>query len=184
MEGIRKAEEGLSAKGWSFKAVDPPRFSESDCIRVLDACRTNYCGNYGTTWACPPGWTERMDALSARYGSALLMSKRFEGDPADKGVTGPAMKELKGAVRELVGAMRSEGIDCLGLADDECDVCPVCAYPGPCRHPDLLTPSVASAGIDMGSWFADIGEEFLFEKDAFELYGIVLYDGKDGRAFI
>lgn len=175
MDTVQGTRERLSSQGWSFRSVDPPVYSEQDCIRVLDTCRTNYCGMYGTTWACPPGWTERMDSLTERYGSAILMTRRFEGSPTDKEFTSAAMAALQDAVRSLVIAMRGAGTDCIGFADDACGVCPECAYPGPCRHPDLLVPSIAAAGVDMGNWFSSIGEEFIFEKDAFTMYGVILY---------
>lgn len=175
MDNLGAVIERLRNDGWRIAEAESPAYDGDAAVKCLDACRRNLCGSYGTTWACPPGWTERMDVLESRYGATLIVSRRFEADATDANAVSSAEAELRGAIRALISAMRSSGIPCMGMADGACDICGKCSYPGPCMHPDELVPSVSATGIDMGTWLESIGEPFVFERNAFTLYGIVLY---------
>lgn len=175
MENWRAAIERLRDEGWRIRESEIPGYDAETASGCLEACRRNLCGSYGTTWACPPGWTERMDVLGKKFDAALMVSRRFEADATDTDAVSSADKELRRAVRTIASAMRSSGIPCIGMADGACDACERCSYPEPCIRPDELMPSLSAAGIDMKAWLESMGEPFVFEKGAFTLYGVVLY---------
>ncbi len=167
--------ENLCRDGWVVSSVDMPTFDEDTALRCLTLCEKNDCGNYGTNWACPPGWKDRMDVLGGRFDSALLMEKTFDIDPTDEKEVAKATDVLHREIRNVVASIRAEGKDCLGFADGVCGYCGVCAYPEPCRFPEQLVPSVSSLGVDMGDILGSLGREFSFRKDCVTLYGLVLF---------
>ena len=81
---------------------------------------------------------------------------------------------MKTTVRGILSRLRDAGIGCRGFSDGGCDICPECTYPEPCRHPDLVLPSVSIVGIDMESYLASVGERFEFRDDAVTFYGVIL----------
>ena len=116
-----------------------------------------------------------MDTLSRDYASAILMSRTFPCDPRDRETVERHNAEMKAAMRRAIAALHEAGIRCRGLADGGCDLCGECAYPEPCRHPDLLLPSISVVGIDMASYLATLGERFEFRDDAVTFYGVILF---------
>ena len=115
-----------------------------------------------------------MDTLSRDYDSAILMSRTFPCDPKDRETVEGFNSLMKAAMRRAITALRGAGFRCRGLADGGCDLCAECAYPEPCRHPDLLLPSISVVGIDMSSYLATVGERFGFRDDAVTFYGVIL----------
>ena len=161
-------------KGYSVRETALPAYDEGTVLRCSRLCEENLCGKYGTCWACPPGFSEHMDTLSESFGSALLVSRFFPCDPRDPEAVEECNADMKSMVRTILDRLRGAGIGCRGLSDGGCDLCPVCAYPEACRHPDLVLPSVSAVGIDMESYLASVGERFEFRDDGVTFYGIVL----------
>lgn len=161
--------------GWSVSVVDPPEYCEDDAVRCLDSCAQNLCKCYGTSWSCPPGWTERLDSLLDRFDSAVLLDKRFDIDPKDESAMDRAGSELKTVMRRMYIVMRGAGIDCMGFADGRCDYCGVCSYPEPCRFPEQLIPSISATGTDLGKYLGRLGKGFSFDDGHVTLYGLLLY---------
>ena len=159
MERWKQALSGCVLDGYTVRETALPAYDGPTVLKCVKLCEENLCGKYGTNWACPPGFDEHMDTLSDGYNSALLISRTFPCDPLDE---------------KVVEGFNNAGIRCRGLADGGCDLCPECAYPEPCRHPDMLLPSVSIVGIDMESYLASIGESFEFRDDAVTFYGIIL----------
>ena len=61
--------------GWEVIAVNPPSYDPAEAERGAGLCVANTCGNYGTNWGCPPGWTRRIDSLLEEYDSAILLER-------------------------------------------------------------------------------------------------------------
>lgn len=162
--------------GWSAEPADPPGDGCLDPEGCAESCRRNLCGCYGTSWACPPGWTEGMASLCSRFPSAIVLSKRFDEDPLDEGKVASASESARRMVRSITASMRAAGISCIGLGDGACGYCGVCSYPEPCRFPEQLIPSVSATGLDISRYLAGMGRPFEFRKDSFTLYAIILFD--------
>lgn len=161
--------------GWTVLETPLPDYSEEDTVKIIGSCEQNLCGNYGTNWGCPPGWTVRMDVLGSRYESAILMMKRFEIDIKDGKRLKEAMNEVRSTVRSVVRTLRAGGFDCMGFADGECGYCGICSYPEPCRFPNQLVPSISSTGTDMSRYLKKIGKTLEFADDSVTFYGVVMF---------
>lgn len=175
MECWREVLSEADFPGFSMRGAGVPAYDAGTVDRCMGLCRDNLCGKYGTNWACPPGHVEHMDVLGPLYSGAILVSTVQEGDPKDAALMEGANSKLKDTVRRMVSGLREAGYECRGLCDGGCDVCPSCSYPEPCRHPDLVLPSVSAVGIDMGAYLESVGEPFEFRDDRVTFYAIVLY---------
>lgn len=172
MECTEEILDGIREEGWIVCDAPVPEYDSRDAVECAASCRKNLCGSYGTTWACPPGWSTSMEELGRRFDKALVIEKTFVGGPDDA----PRMSaELHRTMRRIVMSLRSEGRDCMGFADGACDYCGVCAYPEPCRFPEQLLPSVSALGVDMGKYLSSVGKTFSFVDGKVTLYGIVMY---------
>lgn len=171
LERVRRSAE---ASGWSVTMGDPPEHREDDVLRCLDSCRRNLCGNYGTSWSCPPGWTERIDTLRDAYDGAILLEKRFDIDPKDAEALRRADEELHLLIRMLTAELRASDCECMGFADGRCGYCGVCSYPEPCRFPEQLVPSISSIGVDLEGYLKGFEKSFGFSEDHATLYGLIL----------
>lgn len=154
---------------------DVPAYDPDTVKECMGLCSQNLCGSYGKNWGCPPGHTTHMDALAGRFDRTLVLKRTFMTDPKDSGRVKGYGKDMQDAVRLAVIRLRSSGIECTGFADGGCSYCGVCAYPEPCRFPDMLIPSVSALGVDLGGYLATLGEGFSFRDDRLTLYGLILY---------
>lgn len=176
MVGWREALPSSSElPGLSVRETNVPVYDAEAVGRCLDLCRENLCGKYGACWACPPGHSDHMDVLGPLYSGALLVSMVHEGDPKDETLVEEANTRLKKSVRRMVSALRSAGFECRGLCDGGCDICQKCSYPKPCRHPDMVLPSVSAVGIDMERYLESVGEKLEFRNDRVTFYAIILF---------
>lgn len=142
-----------------------------DAERFLACCRA--CGNYGRSWACPP-FDEDPEPTLRRYRSVLLVATKIT--PAEEGIPleeahrmiRPERLRLERRLRELEHRCGGRSYAYAG----RCLHCPegTCARiaGGPCRHPDLLRPSLEAVGFDLG-------------RTASELLGIELRWSHDGK---
>lgn len=158
---------------YTVRKVRVPEFREDDRIVCLDRCRENLCGNYSTNWGCPPDIDIDPQALYKSSSCALLVNRTFCLDIKDEELLDATNLEMQKIIRMMVVELRSNNIDCLGFADGGCRYCGVCAYPEPCRFPEMLIPSVSSLGIDMKSYLNEQGIPFAFSDTCVTLYGLI-----------
>ena len=142
-----------------------------DAERIGDYCRA--CPNYGRSWGCPPFGFSVGRYLSG-YATALLTVTKIvpqkQGLPSSEAgrLILPERRRLE---QQLLGMERQYG----GLSFayvGTCLHCPegTCTRPDgkPCRHPELVRPSLEACGFDIG-------------KTTAELFGIDLKWGPDGK---
>ncbi len=153
---------------------DVPEHDESSYVRCMDSCRCNKCGMYDTNWGCPPGFSEDPSGIFSEYSYALLVRRTFCLDVKDKSVVDATTVEMQRIVRMMVMELRSNNMDCRGFSDGGCKYCGTCAYPEPCRFPDMLIPSISALGIDMETYLKSIGLPFSFSDTCMTLYGLIL----------
>lgn len=163
----------LDLDGCSIRETELPPYDEDTIVKCHSLCGDNICGKFGTNWACPPGFSEHMDSLSKRYDRALLISSTVRCDPHDRDAVEGFNSRMKRTVRSVVDHMRSSGIECRGFSDGGCDLCQTCAYPGPCRFPESVMPSVSAVGVDMKAYLESVGEKFEFGDDRVTFYFLV-----------
>ena len=121
-----------------------------DAERIGDYCRA--CPNYGRSWGCPPfGFSAgRGHCADAR---ALILPERRRLE-----------QQLLGMERQYGGLSFAYVGTCLHCPEG------TCTRPDgkPCRHPELVRPSLEACGFDIG-------------KTTAELFGIYLKWGTDGK---
>lgn len=161
--------------GWEVIAVDPPSYDPTEAERGSGLCVANTCGNYGTNWGCPPGWTRKIDSLLEEYDSAILLERTFGCHVSDRASIETANGNLHRSVRAVVSALRTSGYASMGMAGGCCGYCGVCSYPEPCRFPEMLVPSISAVGFDLGNYLGRLGRTVEFREDRVTLYGLVLY---------
>ena len=148
MEALKSENTSGMAQFGLIGAGDIKTYSE-----IRDICRGNTCGNYGKTWACPPGsgTLEECREILRKYESAVVFSGKygledcydFEGMMRGH----RSFKKLCDIIHKRISAL---GQKHLLLSNEGCTRCEKCTYPDtPCRMPELLFPSVEGFGINV-----------------------------------
>lgn len=168
------SETMLSCTARDFTAVLPVadyvnRFR--DAARFEACCRA--CPNYGCSWGCPPFEFDAEELLN-RYRTAFLVATKIVPAQPDlpiseaRRVILPERRRLENGLREMEqrygGRAFAYAGTCLYCPEGSCT-----RLKGePCRHPELVRPSLEAFGFDIG-------------KTTSELFGIELKWGRDGR---
>lgn len=145
------------------------RFHDHD--RFIGYCRK--CRNYGQSWGCPP-FDYDVESLLRQYRTALLVATKIT--PAEGGhplseagaLIRPERMRLERKLLEMERRYGGRSFAYVGT----CLYCAetTCTRPEgrPCRHPELVRPSLEAFGFDIG-------------KTASELFGIRLKWGANGK---
>jgi len=162
----------------SLEGLDPvkapvPEFEQGAFDLAMKRCRDNVCGSYDTNWGCSPGAKRDIPAFYAENDFVIVVNKVFELDWHDKEKLDRTTKGMQERIRAATLEMRELGYTCTGFMDGPCIYCAKCAYPDPCRHPDMLLPSVSTLGIDLEKYFASFGRPFAFTEGRITLYGFL-----------
>ncbi|MDR3206410.1 MAG: DUF2284 domain-containing protein [Candidatus Methanoplasma sp.] len=172
-------------EGYDIRETSVPKTDEESVRACRVLCEQNLCGEYGTTWACPPGAGPAAACVRevSRYTKAALITKRYEDiDAGDGALTMRLGKEMQDVCRRFANFLRLRGLGVFPMADVGCGFCGLCAYPdGPCRFPAQRVASMGGYGIMMDKFLKGNGIPFSFEKDAATFYGIILYDPRPPR---
>lgn len=144
------------------------RFRDAD--RIGGYCRS--CPNYGRSWGCPPFGFDMEKYLSG-YATALITATKIT--PEESGIPisqadrliRPERQRLEAKLLGMDRRFKGRSFAYVGT----CLYCPggSCTRPGgkPCRHPELVRPSLEACGFDIG-------------KTTAELFGIELQWSADG----
>ena len=160
--------------------VNVPKVTAEDVVANRKLCEKNLCGNYGSSWTCPPNCEDVESCVNklSKYSGADVLSIRYENlDFSDGKSVERMMGGFQDICRDVMLKCREADIDVLALADGKCNYCERCAFldGDPCRHPDMRVAPISAHGIDMKRFLNSIGEDFVFEKNAATLYGIFLF---------
>lgn len=140
---------------------------------VRDACKSNKCGAYNTTWACPPafGDLEASEAMLRKYTRGLLVqSVQVLEDEFDWEGIEELGKRHGENFRKLHERLKKDYPGMLALGAGGCKICAKCTYPdAPCRFPEKMTYSMEGFG--------------LFVSRVCEQCGIPYYHGKGTMTF-
>ncbi len=144
---------------------------------VLEACRANRCGRYGTCWTCPPG-TADMEEKIKHYHRAAVFSRKHElEDSFDFEGMMEGMQRARDTLVEIRSALDRDGVSYMALGCEGCNLCSTCTYPNaPCRHPDKATPSVEACGIHVVELSRKIGIKYNNGPNTVTYFCIILFD--------
>lgn len=143
------------------------RFRDAD--RFIVYCRE--CQNYNRSWACPPFYHDLERQLRGYRNLLLIATKITPGNPnlpfsESRRLILPERNRLERRLLEMERIYGGRAFAYVG----SCLYCPEgsCTRPQglPCRHPDLVRPSLEAYGFDIS-------------RTASELFGIELLWGKN-----
>ena len=147
---------------------------------VREICKTNKCGKYGTSWACPPatGTVEECKERVSKYSKMLLFSKVYllEDSFDFEGMMAGAVdfKELTGRFRSNIPGTVS---NYLLLSNEGCKQCKSCTYPNaPCRFPELLHHSLEGYGFVVSELAREAGIKYNNGPDTVTYFGAILFN--------
>ena len=142
-----------------------------DVTTIGEYCRA--CENYGKSWGCPPFGFDVEERLR-QYKEVLLIAVKIT--PKEQGL-------LLGVAQELILPERKRLDKCLlelekqhnGLACSYVGKCYYCTDKtcsrlcgAPCRHPELLRPSLEAYGFDVARTTKELfGQELQWGKDGY-----------------
>lgn len=147
---------------------------------IRDICSGNSCGNYGKTWACPPGsgTLEECREKLLEYKNAVVFSGKYDLEDCydfNGMMQGHAsFKKLCDIIHKRVSAL---GQRHLLLSNEGCTRCEKCTYPDkPCRMPEWLFPSVEGYGINVSELAADAKIAYNNGVNTVTYLGVLLFE--------
>ncbi len=157
----------------TIKSAEIP-FSQS----VVDACKANLCGKYGTCWTCPPGVGEwyKLEKKIKSYENALVFTCKYDlEDSFDYEGMIAGMQNTKNVFLDICEKVKNDGVDYMALGCEGCSFCEKCTYPdAPCRFPDKAVPSVEACGISVVELSKKIGINYSNGQDTVTYFCILL----------
>ena len=131
-------------------------------------CNAEQCGNYGSTWVCPPGCgtVEQCQAHADNFKAGIVLQTTGEIPTFGKE---RRLRELQLAHNthflQLADTVRAVGRDVLPLTTGGCMVCKSCTFPKrPCREPDRRMHSLSAYGINVTKLCERAGLEYSFRE--------------------
>ena len=158
---------------YNFKKVPVPRYDEDSYNLAFSLCMENKCGKYNTNWGCNPAAKRDVPDYLSKQNYVIIASRTFQVDFKDKELMDNISDDAQRTFRRIVLELRSNNIDCDGFLDGPCTYCGVCAYPEPCRYPDMKIVSISTLGLNLKEWFKSFDEEFSFKEGEVTLYGFI-----------
>jgi len=120
---------------------------------VVDMCKANRCGKYGTCWTCPPGVGElsELESKIKSYKSACIFTCKYDlEDSFDIEGMLEGQKRAKLVLQSITDTLCNDGEKFMALGCEGCGLCEKCTYPdAPCRFPEKAVPSVEACGINV-----------------------------------
>ena len=169
----RREELGIHQS--AFVKTADLRFS--DGVRHL--CEENSCGQYGRTWACPPGvgTLEECKQQLLSYKNLFVFTTMHPLEDSFDVECMAAGKEQHCEVRpQVVRLFREQYENILVLSAGGCQLCPSCTYPdAPCRFPEKLIPSLSSYGIEVNRLAAKAGINYINGANTVTYFTCILY---------
>lgn len=140
-----------TAKDCGFTHAAPLRI---DTLRpmqaVRDMCASDKCRAYEKNWTCPPycGSLEECDNAMQGYSKGILLQTVgiLEKTVDTKGYLRAEQTHLQ-AFHDFCRHIRIDFPDALCLGTGGCRICPTCAWPEPCRFPQLACSSMEGFGL-------------------------------------
>lgn len=146
-------------------------------VRVI--CEGNMCGNYGTSWACPPavGTIAECRARVAQYDKMMVFSQVYSlEDSFDFEGMIAGLHNFKHLVDRFEQNLTNILSDYLLLSNEGCGRCSSCTYPdAPCRFPQLLHHSLEGYGFIVNELAAEAGIRYNNGANTVTYFGALLY---------
>lgn len=117
---------------------------------VRQMCAADKCRAYGKNWTCPPhcGSLEACARQINGYSRGILLQTvgELEKTIDTKGYRRAEQRHLE-QFRRFCEVIRESCPEALCLGSGGCRICPVCAFPEPCRFPERTYSSMEAYGL-------------------------------------
>lgn len=157
-----------------ISSADIP-FSEE----VVNMCKANQCGKYGTCWTCPPGVGEpaELEEKIKNYENALVFTCKYDlEDCFDFEGMIEGQKQTRAVLDSITTALRADEVNFLALGCEGCTLCEKCTYPtSPCRFPEKVVASVEACGINVVELAKNIGIKYNNGAETVTYFCIILF---------
>lgn len=135
--------------GFSHAApLDPSTLKPRQDVR--DMCASDKCRGYGKNWTCPPhcGSLEECAQRMRSYECGILLQTvgTLEKVIDSKAYHRTEQKHLE-LFHRFAGIIRKAYPGALCLGSGGCRICEFCAFPEPCRFPELACSSMEGYGL-------------------------------------
>lgn len=162
---------------FQYALADTSVFTFSEA--VVDACRTNQCGRYGSCWTCPPavGTLPELKTKLLKYSNAAIFTCKYElEDCFDFETMTYGANRTRELLYEIMEDLKKDGVDFMALACGSCSLCEKCTYPDlPCRHPDKALVSVEACGISVVDLAGSVGVNYHNGENTVTYFCVILY---------
>ncbi len=162
---------------FQYKLIKPDEIPFSKA--VVDMCKANRCGKYGTCWTCPPG-VGTLDELERRiksYKTACVFTCKYDlEDSFDFEGMVEGQKSAKRVLQNIIEQLQADGKKIMALGCEGCGLCEKCTYPdAPCRFPEKAVPSVEACGINVVELSKKIGINYNNGTNTVTYFCIILW---------
>lgn len=162
---------------FQYKLIKPDEIPFSQA--VVDMCKANRCGKYGTCWTCPPG-VGALDELERKiksYKTACVFTCRYDlEDSFDFEGMVEGQKSAKRILQNIIEQLQADGKKFMALGCEGCGLCEKCTYPdSPCRFPGKAVPSVEACGINVVELAKKIGINYNNGADTVTYFCVILF---------
>ena len=146
-----------------------------------DMCKSNFCGNYGKCWTCPPdcGDIDEMIAEAQKFEYVLVYQTVGQLEDSYDFET---MMEVGHEHNVRVQQVRKLFLDkyngkTLHLGAGGCQICEVCAKKTnePCRDPENAPCSLEAYGINVSKLAEASGMKYINGQDTVTYFGAVFF---------
>lgn len=146
---------------------------------IQEICKQNICGNYGSSWACPPATGTIRDCKSRvrQYEKMLLFSAVYAvEDSFDFEGMQAGMLAFKDCVDLFDKKIKEYLTDYLLLSNEGCVRCAKCTYPSaPCRFPEYLHHSIEGYGFNICELANTAGLKYRNGENTVTFFGGLLF---------
>ncbi len=150
---------------------------------VRDMCSADRCSSYGKSWGCPPacGSLNVMRSHTAEYSRGIIVQTTGNTqNDFDLDAISDVEKRHKRNFDTLVRQIRQITDKCLPMGAGACTRCRKCTYPDrPCRHPDVLYPSMEACGLLVSEVCTLSGLKYNYGKNTMTFTSCLLIGGSE-----
>lgn len=174
-EIIAPLKDSLGIHEYGFIKTKDLVFSQG----VRELCQMNSCGQYGRTWACPPGvgtFEECKKKITAYENLFVFTTLHPLEDSYDfEGMMAGKERHCE-ICPKVVSVFQEHFSDLFVLSAEGCARCKTCTYPdAPCRFPDLLYPSIESYCVEVNRLAETAEVHYINGADTVTYFGCILY---------
>ncbi len=167
----------VNSEIFQYKLINSDKIPFSQA--VVDMCKANRCGKYGTCWTCPPGvgTLAELERRIKSYKTACVFTCRYDlEDSFDFEGMVEGQQSAKRVLQNIIGQLQADGKKFMALGCEGCELCEKCTYPhAPCRFPEKAVPSVEACGINVVELSKIIGINYNNGANTVTYFCIILW---------